>query len=340
MRLLDLNIDIKDDKYESYYSYSFLSKFAKLGRNIINYEFKPTVSTTLGSLTDDILSYDINYILKKYHIANNILGESVLKTLIDDIILEIQEKVININDIDLLKKVISDIIINRRIEVYYPNYKLESRVDKILKEGYDYIKELYLSRDKIVVNSELYNEANQYATTIKTHDFTKRYFQENKNIETVNQFSGVSNIELEIDGKKITLDFKYIIDKLIIDHDKKEAQIIDYKILEGSFITKYFSFRYDLQAYLYQNAIEKLLKKYYPAYVLLPFKFIYLNKKKSSSCLVIEVSNKTLKKVENDYEYENYKLTGIKTLIKDFNWFKSNNFEVEYPESIYINNGN
>ena len=150
---------------------------------------------------------------------------------------------------------------------YYPNWKDETRVNKIL-ENYQYWNDLVLSEGKKVLSAEEYLTVRNVVASIKNHKFTREYFRKaGSELEIVYQ--------LPIFFNHKTLDCKALLDMVIFNHSDKTIQPIDIKTTSGRtvhFPTSFRKYRYDIQAAWYTLALEYYI--FYSNYTILPFKFI------------------------------------------------------------------
>ena len=138
---------------------------------------------------------------------------------------------------------------------YYPNWKDETRVNKIL-ENYQYWNDLVLSEGKKVLSAEEYLTVRNIVASIKNHKFTREYFRK-------------AGSELEIVYQL----------PIFFNHSDKTIQPIDIKTTSGRtvhFPTSFRKYRYDIQAAWYTLALEyyKNNNIFYSDYKVLPFKFI------------------------------------------------------------------
>lgn len=154
---------------------------------------------------------------------------------------------------------------------YYPNWKDETRVNKIL-ENYQYWNDLILSEGKKVLSAEEYLTVRNIVASIKNHKFTREYFRKaGSELEIVYQ--------LPIFFNHKTLDCKALLDMVIFNHSDKTIQPIDIKTTSRRtvhFPTSFRKYRYDIQAAWYTLALEyyKNNSIFYSDYKVLPFKFI------------------------------------------------------------------
>lgn len=154
---------------------------------------------------------------------------------------------------------------------YYPNWKDETRVNKIL-ENYQYWNDLVLSEGKKVLSAEEYLTVRNIVASIKNHKFTREYFRKaGSELEIVYQLPIFFNHKI--------LDCKALLDMVVFNHSDKTIQPIDIKTTSGRtvhFPTSFRKYRYDIQAAWYTLALEyyKNNNIFYSNYTILPFKFI------------------------------------------------------------------
>jgi len=210
--------------------------------------------------------------------------------------------------------------------------------------GVDYLKDQIESQDKHVVSSELYEKAKRAHQTLKTHKFTRRYFDPDKNIEI--QFQ-VPILWKPGYYKKVFNDIqaKSMLDIVIFDHENKTILPVDLKTTSSSafmFEKKIVKWRYDLQASYYTDGLRYRVDNHNEIsdYDILPFEFIVISSKNLEKPLIYQMSENDLLvgREGGILSYSGRSVKGWTDLIRDLLWHQENN-KWEYSREIYENNG-
>jgi len=200
--------------------------------------------------------------------------------------------------------------------------------------------ELYLSflkenKDKIIVDSALFNEATMISNLLLTHPWTKFLFlskaeQKANNIEIFYQY------KIRYSYRQIV--FKSKIDILIVNHDTKTIYIYDLKT--GSDYPRQFAkssiykFKYTYQAYLYHTGLTNFIKDIpeYKDYTVDDFRFVYISRVDPRFPIILKISD------QMQYSFQNfglitdkYELQPIDEIIDALKFYLS---EIEVGNSI------
>jgi len=352
----DHNINIPEEDYRELDvpSYSLLSSISKHGIDVLQGVKGNFFQLKFGSLVDDICfqpSKLVNYYQAKG--VKSITGNP--KVIIDSILKDIdsvpvgQAAVTNSGFIPLRnakKKIVSndlgdyknEIIQAARSNSVYKNYNDDKVFDTILgkKENYDYFADKINSRGKVHIKPEMWNMAVEAANTLKTHDFTRIYFDDTPGIQLIYQYKFVQKVN--------GYDVKGMLDCLVIDHDNKTIYPVDLKTGEDSaenFDEVMLLHKYYLQASLYRSAIKAIVAKDpdLEGYGVSNFEFVYLSKMNIFKPLIWVVPQ-TLHKAGWDgfIDRFGFKHKGLTELLDEYNYSK-NNALCPYAEVDYNNQG-
>lgn len=233
-------------------------------------EFKGSVATMLGNLTDTILTIpecvdDLYYIskVKKYPKPQiKEVWDLYYKNLID-------------NNLDL------EIDNLPLLEIYREVSDLKSNDEKMLfnlMEGEYYFKDLVASTGKSVISLEYYEKCSLVAYSMKTNGTTYTYFQERDGVEIQYQVPLYFKYVDPMDGWSYNC--KGLLDEIIIDHNEKTIQIIDIKTTSDyldSWVKNIAKkHRPDLQLAFYTYGLKEWAKEHYHDYTVI------------NPCLIVE----------------------------------------------------
>jgi hypothetical protein len=221
---------------------------------------------------------------------------------------------------------------------YQSNWKDDTRVDKIIKEGSDYFDLLKSIAGKTPITESEYAKAVNAVMALKSDKYTKPYVvkKERKNAEFWDKFI----VQFEYNGVQI----KGELDRVIVDHDTKEIIPIDFKTTSKpitQFISEFWYYRYDFQAATYtiglgeDTKIKELMKQ---GYTLKPFLYIVVETNLVNNPIVFEVTNNVFLVGANGGVVKNKEYEGFGHAIKRYIFAKDND-AWEYPMEYYQNNG-
>jgi hypothetical protein len=201
-----------------------------------------------------------------------------------------------------------------------------------LKANQTYIKELKDSQGKTLLSSEEYDIVRNLGMALKNSEHTREFFNkkyQSPDKEYLYQFS----FTFTCGGREC----KGLADLLIVDHKKKQIQIVDLKTTGKSnlgFKKSFLSFRYYLQAAFYTYGINQMKNRYQAIhkvdlsdYTILPFLFV-----------VAETGNYNLPMIyqctDNDLHVGRYggedkfgrKYKGFEQLLEELSWHERNNY--------------
>jgi hypothetical protein len=193
------------------------------------------------------------------------------------------------------------------------------------------------SKGLTVVTTEDVTNAEKIVQELRSNSFT----HEVVNLVNSVRWEVINQIQVEgyvVDGHK----FKSMMDKVVIDHEKKTVQVYDLKCVwavEGFYEEYYLYRRAYIQAYLYWVACNKLIEEldineYYVEYP----KFIVCDSTNYYSPLIYKLDIDDIQDALIGFEHKGRKYPGVKSLIEDLKWAKEMNIW-NVSRSNYISNG-
>jgi hypothetical protein len=138
----------------------------------------------------------------------------------------------------------------------------DARLNHVLKH-IKYFEALVESNGKEIVYSQTQEKAIAFCESIKTNIFTKNI------LDSVSK----TQVEIYFNLPSTEYNLKALLDFIDIDETNKTIQPWDLKSMSGytsGFKKSVYKYRYDFQAAFYTFALQKM----YPAYQILPFKFL------------------------------------------------------------------
>ena len=203
---------------------------------------------------------------------------------------------------------------------------------------YNEIREVR-SKGLTVVSSQDIANSEKIVNGLKTNFATSEIINliNSSRWEIYNQFPVE---DYKIDG----LEFKSLLDKIVIDHDKQVIQVYDLKCTWSveNFLEEYYLYRRAyIQAYLYwQAAISLTLDKESALYEYsVPFPmFIVCDSINYYNPLIYTLSTEDMNDAYEGFTYKNRNYPGVKTIIENLKWAKENDIWNISKEN-YLNKG-
>jgi hypothetical protein len=201
---------------------------------------------------------------------------------------------------------------------------------------YKEIREVRAKRLTVVTTKEIEN-AEKIVTELKSNAVTA---------EIVNKVNSVKYSvfnQLQIEGYEVFgHSFKSMLDKVIVDHEKKTVQVYDLKCTWSveNFYNEYYLYRRAyIQGYLYREAAEFWASEMgYGDYTILYPQFIVCDSTNYMNPLVYEMTVDSWQDAYGGFEHNGREYPGVKQLIEDLQWALENNVWNISREN-YINNG-
>jgi hypothetical protein len=190
-----------------------------------------------------------------------------------------------------------------------------------------YYKEIREVRSKklIVVTVQEVTNAEKIVEELQVNEFTKAII----NQVTDSRYTVIN--QLKVDSYKVDgHEFKSMIDKVIIDHDKKVINIYDLKCVWSveDFYHEYYLYRRAyIQAYLYKKALEWLTRdkeSNYFGYTVINLKFIVCDSINYFNPLIYILSDKDMDEGYDGFTHNGKQYPGVKSLIKELSWALDN----------------
>jgi hypothetical protein len=225
---------------------------------------------------------------------------------------------------------------------YQANWKDDTRVDKIIKEGSEYFELLKSIAGKTPVVQSEYSKAVNCVAALKADPYTKPYVD--KKFYTNQKIAGVQILD------KVIISFthrgvliKGELDRVIVNPNTKEITPIDFKTTSKSvngFKYEFWKYRYDFQAAVYYKGIleSPQFKEYFDqGYVLNNFLYIVVEKELTNVPLCFEISQEVLNIGFSGGVYEDREYLGFEQALSMYIYAEVNG-EWTYTKE-YLENG-
>lgn len=277
--LKDISWDVSEAEYrkDSALSYSTLAKYEREGFNNLHKLFDRVESPSLqfGSVVDTIITGSEEEFNSSFMVAQfeNPLSDT-LATITKRLFNTYKERYVDLRDIP------ENLIIDTIQDISWNNHWLpKTRVKKIKEDCTSYYKLLYISGNRTIISSYVYQDALNVVDKLKSLDSTRFYFEDNPfddNIERLYQLK----FKATFDG----IDYRCMADLILVIHDKKLIIPVDLKTSskpEWDFYKSFLEWRYDIQSRLYWQIIRYNIDKdpYFKDFKLADYRFIVANKR-------------------------------------------------------------
>ncbi len=330
----DLAWNVTEDIYraDEALSYSMLSTFFREGAKAIPTIRDPITSEAMrfGSLVDTMMT-------EPDELENQFFITDISK--VSDTISDIVTNIFNATD-----KLDNNIMnVDRNIILmyindanYYPNWKDDTRINKIISEGKDFYSLLGLAKDRTIISQKDYMNALECIETLKLHPFTSKYFTEDvfaKNIEY--------HYQLKFKYTDENYNVRCMFDRIIVDHNKKTIQPIDLKttgIQEEDFESSFIGWSYWIQSNMYSQILKWITQDddYFKDFKILPFLFIVINRNNLTP--MVWKDNDSLFNGEQRLDKFGNVYPHWTILHNNYNWHVENS-KYDYSYDVYQNKG-
>jgi hypothetical protein len=202
-----------------------------------------------------------------------------------------------------------------------------------------YYKEIREVRAKglTVVTTQEIDNATKIVEELKTNPITAEIV----NLVNSSRYS-VYN-QLQVEGYSVNGHlFKSMMDKLVIDHQKKTVQVYDLKCtwsVEGFYEEYYLYRRAYIQGYLYFHATAYWASEMgYGDYTILFPQFIVCDSTNYMSPLIYKMSDSSMRLAEEGFSHKGKDYPGVYSIIDSLDWAVENDVW-NISRDNYINNG-
>ena len=278
--LKEISLSITEEEYrnDDAMHYSTLSDYERGGFHSIPTlgEKKESSSLTFGSLVDCLITGNPDEFEHKYLVADLNIDAS-------DTLINVTKGLFNIykdsyNDI----KDIPDATIISALDAvnYGKTWRTQTRLDKLRNAGAEYYKLMLLAQDKVIVSTEVYNDALACVRALHESPATKNLFAMDNPFEPNIERCYQLKFSQSFDG----IQYSCMADLIYIIHDRKIIIPCDLKTsshYEDEFYKSFIEYNYQIQARLYANLIKATIEKddYFKDFKMLNYHFIVVNKK-------------------------------------------------------------
>ncbi|MGN0144146.1 MAG: hypothetical protein ACI398_04135 [Clostridium sp.] len=279
--LKDISWDVSEETYrqDPALSYSTLARYEREGFNNLSKLFDKisTPSLTFGSVVDTIITGGKDEFDEKFLVADIPNIPDTIKQIVQKIFEEYRDFCDSLNDVND-----DPIIFIANQFNYQTNWRPETRAKVIKEKGAEYYSLLFIADKRTIIDILTFNEAKLAVKVLRESEATKFYFEDNSSFEpNIERF-----YQLKFKACLEGIDYRCMLDALIVFHDTKEILPIDLKTSckkpdrEWDFPKHYVEWQYQLQNRLYVRILQDAISKddTYKDYKILPYKDIIIFK--------------------------------------------------------------
>lgn len=319
--LKDYSLNLSDSDYHSFpaWSYSVIAKYAKDGFGALatlHEKSESTPSMDFGSLFDSIMTK----------------GKKTLEeyTVVDVSVPDAEKKVLDTLATSYSCP-FSDISVDAVLSAteatgYYPRWKAETKYEHV--SAYSKYFDIIRSGKKLVSEDD-WNDAMEMYKAFRDNEYLNKIFgtKNTKDIEYIYQSQFV--VKWVIEGEEVSI--KIMPDLLVVNHSDKTIQPVDLKtsaMPAYAFSDNFIKFRYDIQAELYTDVLNKLIyttATEYSNYTILPYLFTDISRTDKIPVTYMYDPTQGLSFNRGDKTYQ-YK--GWKELLAEILVYEANNAKV------------
>lgn len=331
--LYDISWHISEEEYreDKALSFSTLSRFRRTGFNGLKNLFDKieSPSLTFGSAVDSIITggkeeFDKRFLVAEFPSVRDSIA-AIVKSLFHDFK----------DEFPSLKSIPDSIVIDYAARNnFQSNWRPETRGKVIKEEGHEYYRLLYISEDKTIISTDIYQEICNSVDALKNSTSTRWYFQPDNPWDNIQRF-----YQLKFKATLNGVTYRCMADELIVNHNDKTIIPVDLKTSskpEWDFYKSFIEWDYQIQARLYWRIIRAVLDKdpMYKDYKLLDWRFIVVCKN-TLKPLVWEFNKTT---ALGNITYPNITLIDPEKIGRELNLYLSSDINV--PIGIDRNNIN
>ena len=275
--LYDISWQVTEEEYRAdpALSYSTLAKYERTGFNGLKNLFDKveSPSLTLGSAVDSLITGGEEEFNERFIVAKFPEIKDSIVPIVKELYNTFGDKHTHISEIP--DSIVIDIAGKYN---YQNNWKPETRARVIKESANEYYKLLYISQDKIILDTNTYQAVLNCVDALRNSEATKWYFQKDNPWDGIERF-----YQLKFKHTYEGIDYRCMADLIIVDHNNKTIFPCDLKTsskIEAEFYKSFIDWNYSIQARLYWRIIRANLDKdpIYKDYKLADYRFIVVNR--------------------------------------------------------------
>ena len=186
---------------------------------------------------------------------------------------------------------------------FYPKFTLQTKINRIVKDGSEYWQALYTTRGKKIVDPATYHVVQGCIESIRLHEVAKELIEGlgfSAYEEAHEEIEITYDIPYDVDGITISLPIKAKIDRILVSHANKSIVLIDLKTTAsplGKFEETVGKYRYYRQLAYYRMCLEER----FPGYTVDEVYIVAVQTNKEYPCDVFKIDDSYMQAGQNEY---------------------------------------
>lgn len=283
---------------------------------------------TFGRAVDIMLvgnkeEFDENFV----KIPDETKCSDAIKIIIDDLFLKLDGE-----ELTVLEDYPSSILLIARENKYRDNYKDDTLIATVIKEGNAYFELLKTTIGKTPITETEYSKAVNCTMAVKSNEFTQKYCRKQPGLEFWDRFI----VQFDLRGTQM----KGEIDRVVINHNTKTITPVDFKTTGlpiYTFNSEFWKLRYDIQAGTYTIGLKShpdIINLVNKGYKIETFKYIVVEKDLINFPMVFNVTPEVLFVALEGGERKPWKIEGLFQAIDRLQFAQINN-KWNFPKEYY-----
>jgi len=283
---------------------------------------KESIAVTMGSLVHLLLSLPESFD-EKFIIAGTQRPAGQMGELVDNLITRAMKSIVNGVQQDAFGVLFTDAFNITKYdyegnEISFKKKEMQWALEKFEgKEPEHYYKECMENIGKTVVSTATIESAERIVEKIKAHPYTAGIANLDTS-DTVEVFNELP-ILFTLDG----VEYKAMIDKIVVNHQAKSIQTYDWKTTwqidhpQGS----YLKYGYYLQAAMYRDAINMwCIENDLIDYRVEPMVFVFCDVSGFQAPVLLKLTDDDVERACRGFLYRGYRYNGLRELQADIAW--------------------
>ena len=284
---------------------------------------KTSASLVMGQLVHTLMA-DLGDFHQKFHIAACIPPTGQILLLVEEMyrrsLKSMDEEGIQKDSFSLIFQDSVNVVKYEYDGVTEKNFKKKTNewiLQKFQDDGEAYYRECLNATGKIVVTMGTIEQAEKIVEKLKTHEYTREYCDilQDESTEVFN--------ELPIQWEENGVPYKCMPDRMIIRHNKKIIESVDWKTSwdVGLPQISYLKYGYYLQGAQYRKGVKAWAKSHgLEGYQIPPMKFVFCDVNNFEEPVVLLLSEDDLDRACRGFTYRGIHYAGLDILLEEIAW--------------------